>query len=55
MSFRRPTPDQITTYLGVAIALNTALAAQGAIDTQTAGLVGAILVAINGYYTNKRS
>lgn len=49
----RISSDKMTTWLGVAIALNMALSAQGAYDASIAGLIGAILLAISGYYTNK--
>lgn len=46
--------DKATTYLGVMIALTTALGTQGILDQPTTGLVGAILIALSGYLTNKK-
>jgi len=48
------TTDKATTYLGLAIALVTAFGSQGIWDQATAGLIGAILVALQGYLTNKK-
>ncbi|MBE9178622.1 hypothetical protein IQ268_08625 [Oculatella sp. LEGE 06141] len=47
-------PDAITTMAGIAGAITTYLAAQQVLDSHTAQLISAVLLLINGYYTNRR-